>query len=632
MLRYLSVLALFLILPIPAFANPDYLHSLISDAERKSLSQHPEWLNLLHYKRSWVGVTSQVDGKAFFNAAYGKKNPRSELAATLAAFFRAETDDPSQHPQCRFAARYHWLKHALQFDAAQLPEQSCRPLDDWIAAMDPAGATLVFPAAYLNNPASMFGHTFLRIDGRQQDERSRLLAYSVSYAAGTDEKNGLVFALKGVFGGYPGQFSILPYYMKVKEYSDLENRDVWEYQLNLTEAEIRQLLRHVWELRQTYFDYYFFDENCSYHLLSLLEVARPGLALTDQFSGWAIPPETVRVVTKEADLVTEVVYRPATSTQLQYQLSRIDNLNRQLILAMAEGQINADDPSVRSLPDPQRARVLELAYDVIDYDRVAKKQSSPDELDRRSLQLLQARSQLALPSTRQLPPQPAVRPDQGHKTSRVSVGFGVQHQQGFTELSWRPAYHDLLDPAEGYARGSELKFMALTLRHYQDARQWQLDNFNLLSIQSLSPRDPFFKPVSWGLHLGAERVRMTKQNDALVGVARGGPGLAYAVGDDLLLYGLLQGSLLLSGGLQDRYALGGGVNLGGLWAVSPRWQMNLSGQITRFGAGELFTQRRLSLEQSVRLNLQHSVRIKLSRENSFDYRGAEAGVSWLFYF
>jgi len=263
MLRYLLLVLFVSSLSSPAFANPDYLQSLISEAEHENLSQRLEWLNLVHYKRDWFGsgLTSQVDGRTFFNAEDGKQNPQSELVATLTAFFAAETDDPSQHPQCRFAARYHWLKQVLQFDSTQLSEQSCESLEEWVNAMDPAGVTLVFPAAYLNNPASMFGHTFLRIDGKQQDERSRLLAYSVSYAAGTDEKNGLVFALKGVFGGYPGLFSILPYYMKVKEYSDLENRDVWEYQLNLTVAEIGQLLRHVWELRQTYFDYYFFDEN-----------------------------------------------------------------------------------------------------------------------------------------------------------------------------------------------------------------------------------------------------------------------------------------------------------------------------------------------------------------------------------
>ncbi len=69
---------------------------------------------------------------------------------------------------------------------------------------------------------------------------------------------------------------------------------------------------HVWELGPTRFDYYFFDENCAYHLLSLLEVARPGLQLTDRFRWWAIPSDTVRAVTDQPGLLKRVVYRPAS--------------------------------------------------------------------------------------------------------------------------------------------------------------------------------------------------------------------------------------------------------------------------------------------------------------------------------
>ena len=53
-------------------------------------------------------------------------------------------------------------------------------------------------------------------------------------------------------------------------------RDAWQVE------ETARMVEHVWELRQVRFDYYFFDENCSFRLLELLEVARPSLRLTDQ--------------------------------------------------------------------------------------------------------------------------------------------------------------------------------------------------------------------------------------------------------------------------------------------------------------------------------------------------------------
>ena len=104
----------------------------------------------------------------------------------------------------------------------------------------------------------MFGHTFLRLDGENQDEDARLLAYTINYAADVNPAdNELFYAYRGLFGGYPGVISVQPYYDKVKEYSDFENRDIWEYVLNLTPDETAQLVRHVWEIQPIRFDYFF---------------------------------------------------------------------------------------------------------------------------------------------------------------------------------------------------------------------------------------------------------------------------------------------------------------------------------------------------------------------------------------
>ena len=95
----------------------------------------------------------------------------------------------------------------------------------------------------------------------------------------------------------------------------LENRDLWEYRLNLTQVETERMVEHVWELKQIQFDYFFFDENCSYRLLELLQVARPSLRLTEQFPLTAIPTDTVKAV-KEAGLVEKIDYRPSREREL----------------------------------------------------------------------------------------------------------------------------------------------------------------------------------------------------------------------------------------------------------------------------------------------------------------------------
>src|SRR5690606_26551649 len=156
-----------------------------------------------------------------------------------------------------------------------------------------------------------------RIDSATNEgSGTALLSYALNFGAmveGMD--NSILYAWKGLAGGYPGQFALLPYREKLSEYSRLENRDLWEYRLDLTPEETGRMIEHVWELRQIRFDYFFFDENCSYRLLELLEIARPGLRLIEQFPLTAIPADTVRAV-KAAGVVTEVNYRPSREKEL----------------------------------------------------------------------------------------------------------------------------------------------------------------------------------------------------------------------------------------------------------------------------------------------------------------------------
>ena len=226
-------------------------------------------------------------------------------------------------------------------------KQPASKLDEALSAADPKRTVLVFPSAYINSPASMFGHTLLRVDNSYQSE---LLAYAVNYSAVADnETNGFAYAFKGIFGLYPGYYSVSPYYEKVKEYNDIEHRDIWEYHLTLTEDETRRLVLHVWELQGIYSDYYFFDENCSYNVLYLLESARPTLNLTDRLPLWVIPSDTIRVV-RDSGLVSSVRYRPSQGTRIRHLASFLAPDDQLAALAIANGRTTPE--SVRETSRP----------------------------------------------------------------------------------------------------------------------------------------------------------------------------------------------------------------------------------------------------------------------------------------
>lgn len=620
---------------LPLSASAAYVDELIAAAHGKQLAVAPEWRALLHYYPNLIlpGVHSLADDPAFFNAPDGKTNPEAELDATLRRFFEPsinQEDVEAQHAQCTFIARYHWLRRQLNFDEAQLPPQPCLRFKQWYESLDPAGVTLVFPAAYLNNPASMFGHTLLRVDAKGQTEKTRLLAYAVNYAAAIgDNDNGVTFAVNGLIGGYPGMFSVMPYYLKVREYSEMEHRDIWEYRLNFTEPEIEQMLRHLWELRGIRFDYYFFDENCSYHLLSLFEVARPELELTHAFRWWAIPADTIRSVIEQKDLVGEVVYRPAGSTELRHQLQFSDDDTQRMAQALADRVLEVNDPEFKALTVAQQASTLELTHAYLNYE-IAKGQRTDTEAGSLLFELYAARSKVDMGPAFSTVPTPEVRPEQGHATARLAVGLGYQ-DQWYQQMKVRPAYHDVLDPQAGYEDGAQIDFLDLTFRHWNSGST-RLESLVPVSIVSLAPRNRFIKPVSWKIRTAFERKRLHDGGEPLLFNVEGGAGLAQQHNVAQRLYAMVEGGLDVHHRLDKHVSLGLGPSVGMLWQVNPVWRLEAGAKVMRYGIGEHQTRHQLRLEQNFAMTNDSAIRIHLSQQQEYERVWSTAEIAWQHYF
>jgi uncharacterized protein DUF4105 len=608
----------------------DYADELIERARELRLAERAEWRKLVHYVRNPVspGMHSQVDSRSFFNAPGGKQDPRAELEATLRSFF-AQAPDSDDHPQCRFAARRAWLDAELGFDARRLERRECPRYREWRAAIDASQLTLVFASAYVNNPGSMYGHTLLRVDAADQDERTRLLAYAISFAAGTDETNGLVYALKGLFGGYRGVFTMLPYYLKVREYSDLEHRDLWEYELDLGAGEIERVLAHAWELLPVYFDYFFFDENCAYHLLGLLQVARPELELTAQFPLWALPVDSVRALTGHPGLVRRIVYRPSSSTIMSGRLAGLRPQERSMARDLALGTLSPADPALRALPAERAAAVVETGYDYLNRRRTAGDGEGVDG-DALAHALLVARSEIDAPS--QAPRvAPGLRPDQGHRTSRFAAGAGQRDHRGFVELGLRPTYHDLLDDDAGFVGGAQVEFFHLRARAYE-GRDVRIESFVPFAVSSLLPRDDFFQPRSWRLAAGWQRTLAKSGAEPLAAGAEGGMGGAWAVTRGMLLYASLEGAVRVDSAFEDGYTVGAGARLGTVVDAARSWRVHVYAQQLGSFLGERTDPGAVVMEQRLTLAHDLALRLDLRRERQAGHSFSSAGLFLQLYF
>lgn len=614
---------------VAAAQDSAYLAELQQQAQATKLADDPQWRNLLHFEDRPLGKPrSSVVSAWFFVAPTGRDDADAELQATLAAFFdpaeRAPRDEPAQ---CLYAARYAWLAQRLNFDPQRLPVQDCPRRQTWLDGIAPETIWVVFPSAYLNSPASMFGHTLLRLDGPEVERGTPLLAYAVNFAANTAETNGLVFALKGLTGGYRGQFSVLPYYEKVKEYARLESRDLWEYPLALDAQQRRMLLLHLWELRGAEFTYYFFTRNCSYELLTLLRVAQPALSWGDAYDWRAIPADTLRTLAPLASAAPS--FRPSLATQLATQAAQLGERRRQLAVQLADGKLEVNDAALQALSAEERAGVLSFANDVLYYRFVSGAVPRAQALPRSQL-LLSVRAADGVRASFNAPQVPSQSPDRGHATRRLAIGAEAAEGTSALTLRLRPAYHDLLDDPGGYGAGQQISFADLHARWDLQRGSFNWTALDLIDIVSVAPRAVPFTPVSWRVRLAAERAGFGSGKAGAV--LEGGPGLSFGHFTGVVAYAFLQTRLDFNAQYRDGQSLGMGPLFGVLAQPTAHWQMQMELAVLPSVGGAQLDRRWARLGQQWAISENLALRLEAGVTRVRDDTRSEAVLSLQRYF
>nr|WP_257222646.1 MULTISPECIES: DUF4105 domain-containing protein [unclassified Acinetobacter] len=465
-------------------------------AQSKKLSEHISWQRLLYTDHKGQ---SEVAFSGYFLAENGRQNAQAELEADVAALF--QTAEPNQAFRCRFPARSQWLMQELSIRSEQLPVVSCPEFDEWFGKIKPYKATLIYATDFMGNPSSMFGHTLLRLDPKDQKELN-LVSFAINYAATVAGEDNWSYAWKGLTGQYPGEYSLMPYYRKVKEYGDFESRDLWEYELALTEQETSYLVKHIWEMQNVSFPYYFASDNCAYRLLGLMDLVRPTLNLTEKFKVASIPVETIKAINDE-QLIQAAVYRPALETQLLSQAQQHGYRLAREAHKLAEIEPAMMSTALAQFNEAEQAKILEMAYDHL-YLLLIGRKVSAEETQPKLRQILALRSQSSQPKQRTEPKQPSLDPVNGHHARNFSAAVGEVQGEKYIELGHRQAYHDLIDPQGGFRIGTQLMFWDGSIQYRDD--QLKLNHFDFLSVNSYNPITPFKTPLSWGFNFGWQQV------------------------------------------------------------------------------------------------------------------------------
>ena len=447
---------------------------------RERLAEDPGWLRLGHWRRG-LGAAGRArpTGASSSSRSAGRPTRAAELEATLAGFFDAGPKaDELDDAQCRFPARFAFLAGRLGFDLARLPPRRCPRFEDFFERLQPRAARRSSspPTTSTTRPRA-FGHTFLRLDKADRRRRARRGAARLRrrlLGHGRHRERPPLRGPRGSSASSRGEFNHYPYYYKVREYAEYESRDLWEYDLALTPGEVAMLAGHLWELGGTWFDYWYLDENCSYHVLGALEAAAPRLDLLSHVGPVVVlPSDTVKALFPNPGLVRGVHYRPSIRTQFR-RAARAPSTTRELEprRAARRGPGRAAPRGARRRPRQargarRRARPPRPAPRARARPRQGARRAARDRQA-----LLERRSALAgaEPAARARAAARAARPERGHGSHRAGAGGGVPRATAAlaaarpAALAPRPrrparrlpaARADRVPPGRGCARAAE---------------------------------------------------------------------------------------------------------------------------------------------------------------------------------
>jgi hypothetical protein len=379
---------------------------------------------------------------------------------------------------------------------------------------------------------------------------------------------------------------------------------------------------HLWELKEIKFDYYFFDENCSYRLLELLEIARPGIELTNKFKLTVIPVDTVRVV-QDAGLITAVKYRPSQVTVLQELIVQTPAQHYALIEKLATSPDALSSAEFLALDSIQQKNTVDTAYKLIRY----RHGSGPrdDNIARNGYLLLEQLNQY--PGTEKPVSTSNNQPENAHLSSRLSLQAGSLENNAFAEIGYRMSFHGLEDNVSGFLQGAQINLGNFQLRAYEN-ESIQLQQFDVVDIFSLTPRSYFLTPLSWRIYSGLER-QLTNNRDELTAHVTGGVGAAYAPIKNNISYVMASLRLEHNSEFDDNIDPALGL-LGGILHHFANQTLHL--QISGEEFDNQHTRYSARYSHNYVLSTNHSMRLHLQRLKHEDLYYSEASLAYQYYF
>lgn len=498
----------------------DEVDRLKEKAINKEIYKLPVWSALLHSENGHANIS---DPK--FLLSHNNFSLAAELKQTIDFLYRG---DPSN--VCRFPARYYWLRQNL--DIPELLLDFCPEVLEFRHKAPIDEISIVFASERVSQPASMLGHAFLKLSGK--NDRGTEVSHAITFYTDINTYNLPKLLFDSVVIGKLGYFALSPYDEMQRRYVDEEQRNLWEYRLLLNDFQIELTQLHLLELKYTKLTYFFQKYNCA-TLLNFV-VSLTGKSMPD--NAWWLTPKDLIKNAKHAGLINSTrIITPsrwlfrALATQVPLQAQRA--IRQQIIQGKVDNNFfqSGNETSFIQLE-------LARAYNQYAYHT--------DELNNgvwtgneEAISKIKGHSFTDM----QLGSNDTNNPINTPEDRQISLSTQNDNGEQSLMLTMLPVSHTLLDDNRGYAAESSLQLFSTSLKAPLYGGQLSLDRLVFFDMESLMPYDEFTGGKSSRFHIAIEPQKNAQLENSQAFTASGALGVANRVVPDVDLFSFLGGGV-----------------------------------------------------------------------------------------
>lgn len=487
-------LFLLLFMPVVLVANP------AADSLR--------WHSLLHFHGDQASITDPG-----FLLSLPDFSPKAEWIRTIELF----KQDPKNI--CIFPARYLFMS----MNGEVLPPvPECPEYDEFLSFAPADSFSVVYASENLVNPSSMLGHGMLSFAGMRAD--GYYAQHSVSFFTELDSLNPLKVIWETFVEGKPGFFLVKPLNQHYEFYNLAEQRNVWRYELDLSELDRKLLHAHIWELRDVNMDYFFHTRNCATVSANIVRIVIPDI----ETGRWVTPIDLVKAVNRTGR-IKSVELKPAAKWQIKMLSEVVSKDQQDELYAWQQG----NRESVSDIQNVDGFLERSFAEALVEYRQQTRRISDSDAQQLRSrIPLVPSDNEfeLILDDYRS----PLKTPEDAH----WSFGYQRIENTNWINFEWLAVGHGIEDDNRQYFSENELKLFELSVRASPDDNRIRLNHLTFYSARSLDPWDRFTGGISGAFRLGVYPFHDDTLTRSTAFNVHGGLGLTRALSPDFRVYTL----------------------------------------------------------------------------------------------